>query len=89
MSWLSTMRPTTGMIFLPRGGRSLARRLEDMGQFDRRRCHQYVCDEFSADLMARRYLALYERVLNGESLHEHAPVVPDDSDSKLLLLMRR
>ena len=62
----------------------LARRLADVGQFDRRRCHQYVCDEFSTDLMARRYLGLYERVLNGESLHDQAPVTPDNSDPKLL-----
>jgi len=67
----------------------LARRLADLGEFDRRRCHQYVCDEFSADLMTRRYLALYERVLNGESLHDHEPVVPDNSDSKLLLMSRQ
>ena len=66
----------------------LARRLADVGQFDRRRCHQYVCDEFSADLMTRRYLALYERVLNGESLHAHEPVVPDDSDRRLLPMVR-
>ena len=62
----------------------LARRLADIGQFDRRWCHQYACDEFSAGLMTTRYLSLYERVLNGESLHDQAPVTPDNSDPKLL-----
>jgi glycosyltransferase involved in cell wall biosynthesis len=66
----------------------LARRLGDIGQFDRRRCHQYACDEFSAELMTRRYLALYERVLNGESLHDHEPVTSDGSDPKPLPLGR-
>jgi len=66
----------------------LARRLANVGQFDRRRCHQYVGDEFSADLMTRRYLRLYERVLNGESLHDQAPVTPDNSDPKLLPLAK-
>ncbi len=62
----------------------LARRLADIGQFGRRRCHQYACDEFSADLMTRRYLDLYERVLNGESLHDHEPVTLDRGESGLL-----
>lgn len=66
----------------------LARRLADIGQFDRRRCHQYVCEEFSASLMARRYLNLYERVLNGESLHDHEPVTPDGGEPGLLPMGR-
>ena len=66
----------------------LARRLADVGQFDRHRCHQYVCDEFSAGLMTKRYLALYERVLNGESLHDHEPVTLDRGESGLLPMER-
>ena len=66
----------------------LARRLADIGHFDRRRCHQYACDEFSAELMTRRYLALYERVLNGESLHDREPVVSHSSDPKPLPMGR-
>ena len=66
----------------------LVRRLAAIGEFDRRRCHQYACDEFSAGLMARRYLDLYERVLHGESLHDHEPVMPDDSGPKLLPMGR-
>ena len=66
----------------------LARRLADIGQFDRRRCHQYACDEFSASMMTRRYLDLYERVLNGESLHDHEPVTLDRGESGLLPMGR-
>jgi len=66
----------------------LARRLADLGQFNRRRCHQYACEEFSAELMTRRYLALYERVLNGESLHHHEPVTPDRPIRALLPMGR-
>jgi len=62
----------------------LARRLADIGRFDRHRCHQYACEEFSASLMTKRYLALYERVLNGEVLHDQEPVTLDDSGGNLL-----
>ena len=62
----------------------LARCLADIGQFDRRRCHQYACEEFSVSLMTKRYLALYERVLNGEVLHEQEPVALDAGGSGLL-----
>lgn len=66
----------------------LARRLADIGEFDRRRCHQYAREEFSAERMTERYLALYQRVLNGESLHSHEPVTPDRNYPKLLPVSR-
>ena len=62
----------------------LAAAVGDMGRYDRRRCHEYVCDEFSAELMTRRYLELYQRVMSGETLHETEPVKPATPESALL-----
>lgn len=53
-------------------------------EFDRTRCRQYVADNFSAERMAADYLKLYEKVLNGQDLHEHAPELKTAPDNKLL-----
>ncbi len=66
----------------------LADELRDIGRFDRRRCHQYAVDNFSAALMTQRYLALYERVLNGESLHEAEPIMAEGAEEGLLPMGR-
>jgi len=44
-------------------------------RFDRRRCHEYVCDRFSSTVMAKNYLDLYEKVCNGETLHDQRCIV--------------
>jgi hypothetical protein len=56
----------------------------DLGRFDRKRCHEYVCDSFSAGKMARDYLALYEKVINGEQLNLKQPVSQLQEPAELL-----
>jgi glycosyltransferase involved in cell wall biosynthesis len=63
---------------------TLADELAHIDRFDRRRCHEYAVDNFSAALMTERYLGLYERVLNGESLHETEPIMPEGAEEGLL-----
>ncbi len=41
--------------------------------FDRRICHEYAANMFNSKLMAERYLLLYERILNGESINHSIP----------------
>jgi hypothetical protein len=52
----------------------LARRLAEAESFDRRTIHQYAADTFSVERMTDAYVALYQRILAGERLHEEAPV---------------
>lgn len=72
--------------FLSRSRKELTEQVGQLERFDRLRCHEYVCDRFSSSVMASNYLALYERVSNGESLHERRPAWPDSKDSALLAL---
>ena len=60
-----------GFLSASRG--ELAGQIRELESFDRRRCHEYVCDRFSSEVMARNYLNLYERVCNGEILHPERP----------------
>ena len=46
----------------------------NFGAYNRKYCHEYVCDRFSVKQMADGYLELYEKVLNGNSLHKDAPI---------------
>ncbi len=54
--------------------------------FEAYRCYEYAVDCFSAQRMADDYLKLYEKVLNGRSLHAAAPVVAEAPEAKLLPL---
>jgi glycosyltransferase involved in cell wall biosynthesis len=48
-------------------------------EYDRKKCHEYVCDNFTSAHMARNFLLLYEKVLNGEALNPKPPrLVPQD-----------
>lgn len=77
----------TGEVgFLSRSRKELIAQVIRLERFNRRRCHEYVCDRFNSAVMAKNYLALYERVCNDESLHEQRPSWPDSTDSDRLSL---
>jgi len=65
--------------FLSNRKSELVEALGRVDEYDRLKCHEYVCDSFSSLQMARNYLPLYEKVLNGETLNPNPPelVVPD------------
>lgn len=50
-------------------GDELADAIRHIGQYDRRAVHAHFMANFTAEVMAKRYLALYERVAAGEKLH--------------------
>jgi hypothetical protein len=60
--------------------------VKELEQFDRRRCHEYVCDQFSSTIMAKNYLGLYEKVCNGEDLHDQRPAWSGTTGPKYLPL---
>ena len=74
------VRPEVGV--LSNSQSELVARLAEIERFDRRVCHDYVCDCFSAATMAEGYLRLYQRVLDGEHLHAAPPVTPGVADAK-------
>jgi hypothetical protein len=59
--------------FLSSSRSELISALEDVDSFDRKKCHEYVCDNFSARKMTQDYLTLYEKALNGETLNPRPP----------------
>ncbi len=60
----------------------LAEALKNAGQYNRRTCHEYAVAHFSARRMAEQYTILYEKVLDGYTLHE-APPAAIATDEKL------
>lgn len=42
--------------------------------FERKRCHEWVCDQFLYTHMAQRYVQLYEKVCAGEKLNPTVPM---------------
>ena len=59
--------------FLSASSDELARAVMNVDSFSRKRCHEYARDNFNASLTADRYLVLYEKVMNGETLHSKPP----------------
>ena len=64
--------------FLSDKADELATALQDSGSFNRRSCHEYAADAFSARQMASKYLNLYEVVLQGTLLNLKRPqLIPE------------
>jgi len=70
--------------FLSSSQSELINALEHVDSYDRRKCHEHVCDNFSSRKMTGDYLKLYERVLNGEPLNPKPPALIDSQAPKLL-----
>ncbi|MDO4895947.1 MAG: glycosyltransferase family 4 protein [Moraxella sp.] len=49
--------------------------LKNVGQFNRKTCHEYARENFNHLTMSKKYLDYYEKVLNGQSLHDIEPAV--------------
>ncbi len=64
----------------------LVEAVKNADSFNARRCHEYVVEWFSSGRMARDYVDLYEKVLDGEALHAVAPSVGEVSKEKFLPL---
>jgi hypothetical protein len=62
----------------------LANAVMHAGAYDRKKCHEYICDNFASIHMARNFLPLYEKVLNGEPLNPRPPRRQDPPETGLL-----
>jgi glycosyltransferase involved in cell wall biosynthesis len=69
--------------FLSNSQPEIAERIKH-NDYDPKKCHQYVVENFSSELMTNRYLELYERVLNGEKLNEEEPTLVEEQKAKFL-----
>ena len=75
---------TSDFGFLSSSRSELISALAHVESFDRKRCHDYVCDTFSATKMTLDYLPLYEKVLNGGTLNLKPPRPMETEPPKLL-----
>lgn len=62
----------------------LVEALKHVDAYDRKKCHEYVCDNFASIHMARNFLPLYEKVLGGEPLNPKPPRLLDPNPPKFL-----
>ncbi len=53
----------------------LVEAVKNTQDFKRRRCQEYVVENFSASRMADDYILLYQKILSGQQLHENSPVL--------------
>jgi glycosyltransferase involved in cell wall biosynthesis len=53
---------------------SLSEHLKQADSFNKKTCHEYVCDNFLSQHMAQNYIKIYEDVISGKNLHKNNPV---------------
>jgi glycosyltransferase involved in cell wall biosynthesis len=70
--------------FLSANRSELVRALADVDSYDRKKCHEYVCDQFTSLHMTRGYLKLYEKILNGRPLNPRPPRSVETNEPKFL-----
>jgi glycosyltransferase involved in cell wall biosynthesis len=70
--------------FLSASKSELADALKNIDSFDKKYCHQYAVDNFNIGKMATEYLALYQKVLNGEGLNLNKPTLIERNQPKYL-----
>jgi len=70
--------------FLSNKKSELVEALNHLDSYDRKKCHEYVCDNFASIHMARNFLPLYEKVLNGEKLNPRPPRLVESFPPKFL-----
>ena len=62
----------------------LVEALKNVDAYDRKKCHEYVCDNFASIHMAKNFLPLYEKVLNGEALNPRPPKLVEPNPPRFL-----
>jgi glycosyltransferase involved in cell wall biosynthesis len=70
--------------FLSAKKNELISAIKNIDAYDRTACHRYVLDNFTSDKMTLQYLALYEKVMNGEQLNAIAPKLKQVQKEKFL-----
>ncbi|OAQ40660.1 glycosyl transferase [Pedobacter psychrophilus] len=58
--------------------------LKTSDSFDKKACHEYAQEQFSAIKMTKEYLKIYEKVMNGEVLNDHQPTLLNKQEEKYL-----
>ncbi len=56
----------------------LTEEFKNLGAFNRKLCHEYAHDCFNSAVMAKNYIKLYEKILNGHTINLKAPVYQDN-----------
>lgn len=65
--------------FLSSNKAELVDAIREANSFNRQKCQDYVAANFSAERMARDYTSLYEKILDGQYLHQDPPVFQEKS----------
>ena len=59
--------------FLSNNQQELTEGFKNIDTYNRKICHEYAADIFNSQIMAKNYLLLYERILNGEKINKNVP----------------
>lgn len=65
-------------------GQELAAAASDTSRYDNRAIHEHWKENYSSRIMALRYLKIFERILDGEMLHDAPIEAPPTRDRQLL-----
>jgi glycosyltransferase involved in cell wall biosynthesis len=70
--------------FLSNNSADLAEAILQSDQYNSLTCHAIARDLFDSKTMAKKYLSMYEKVLNGEQLNQENPQILEQNTPKFL-----
>ena len=62
----------------------LTEAIENVDDFDRKRCHEYARDTYSSKVMTDSYIRYFEKILNGDIVHKEQPILQKVQSEKFL-----
>ncbi len=70
--------------FLSNDSEELVNALLNVDAYSRSRCHEYACDLYNSAIMTKKFISLYEKVMNGEQLNKTQPTLIDTQQERKL-----
>lgn len=62
----------------------LTEAIENVDDFDRKRCHEYARDTYSSKVMTDSYIRYFEKILNGDTVNKEQPILQKVQSEKFL-----
>lgn len=70
--------------FLSSSRYELSDAIKDYSKYDQKKCHDYAATLFNATVMAKSYVKLYEKILNGKKINFNVPMRTASGEPKFL-----
>lgn len=73
--------------FLSNSYSELVEAIKNSGEFDRKKCHEYIVEKFNSMRMTKKYISLFEKIIAGKTLNTQLPKALIQKKQELLPIL--